>query len=514
MKTIPETRERAFVLALCVLTALHVFIFSAAFPFFNNMDEHPHFDVVVKYSHGHLPRGIEPLGEEASQYIMTYGSPEFLGPPDSSSGGHFPIPFWTQSGSASQETAMRNAAFQKVSVSWPQIKGIANWQNYESSEQPLYYVLAGLWWHIGQWCGLTGLHLVYWVRFLNILIVTATVRVGYGAARLVFPEKFWLRVAVPAMLAFFPQQAFYSIQNDVLLPLCFGVAFICLIRLSLAQLPGVGLGAATGLMLAATFLVKMSSLPLLAVSALAVLLKAWRLHKAAKLRTALPALTLLFLSAVLPIAGWLAWSKYAFGDFFGSAAKLHFLTWTLKPFSEWWHHPIFSPQGLWTFVSGLLVGFWQGELWWHGQLLTLPVVNALYVITSLCFFGLAVVSLRPRASTATETQGYALWLSFWLCIMCVMFLAFLSVIYDFGLCMYPSRGYPYMTAGRLILGALIPFLLLYLYGMDYMLRGTKNKWLWPVALSGMILFMLISEIVTDWQVFFSQYNWYHLPWKN
>jgi hypothetical protein len=68
-----------------------------------------------------------------------------------------------------------------------------------------------------------------------------------------------------------------------------------------------------------------------------------------------------------------------------------------------------------------------------------------------------------------------------------------------------------MTAGRLILGALIPFLLLYLYGMDYMLRGTKNKWLWPVALSGMILFMLISEIVTDWQVFFSQYNWYHLP---
>jgi hypothetical protein len=76
--------------------------------------------------------------------------------------------------------------------------------------------------------------------------------------------------------------------------------------------------------------------------------------------------------------------------------------------------------------------------------------------------------------------------------------------------MYPSRGFPYMTAGRLILGALIPFLLLFLYGLDYGLRGPENNWRWPVALGGVILFMLVSEIVTDWPVFFSQYNWFHL----
>ena len=511
--TFSESQERRIIFLLCLLGAIHVFIFSAAFPFFNNMDEHPHFDVVVKYSHAHLPQGIEPLGEESSQYIMTYSSPEFLAPPDSLPGGRYPVPFWTRSGSASEESDKRNAAFRQAAASWPQLKGIANWQNYESSEQPLYYALTGLWWHVGQWCGLTGLHLIYWIRFLNILIVAALVRAGYIAARLVFPENFWLRLGVPAMLAFFPQQVFSSLENDVLSPLCFGVAFICLIRLSLAEIPDVRLGITTGLMLAATFLVKMSSLPLLVVSALAVLLKTWRWHKAGKLRAALPALTLLFLCAILPVAGWLAWSKYAFGDFTGSAGKLHFLTWTLKPFSEWWHHPIFTPQGFWTFISGLLVGFWQGELWWHGLLLTLPVVNALYVISSLCLIGLAVASLRPRVSTATKTQRHALWLSFWLCIAGTAFLAFLSIIYDFGLCMYPSRGYPYMTAGRLILGALIPFLLLYLYGMDYVLRGPKNKWLWPVALSGTILFMLISEIITDWPVFFSQYNWYHLPWK-
>jgi hypothetical protein len=30
-----------------------------------------------------------------------------------------------------------------------------------------------------------------------------------------------------------------------------------------------------------------------------------------------------------------------------------------------------------------------------------------------------------------------------------------------------------------------------------------------VALAVMILFMLISDIITDWSVFSSQYNWFH-----
>jgi hypothetical protein len=464
----------------------------------------------VKYSHGHLPHGIEPLGQESSQYILTYGSPEFITPPQSYPDGRYPIPFWTQHVPGSSETDQRKAAFQQASDSWQRVKGIANWQNYESSEQPLYYMVAGLWWHVGQWFGMTGLHLMYWIRFLNILIVAALVRVGYVAARLVFPENVWLRLGVPAMLAFFPQQTFFSLENDVLSPLCFGVAFICLIRLTRAKQPGMRLGIATGLMLAATYLVKMSSLPLLAVSALTVLLKAWRLHEAGKLRAALLALILLFFCAALPVIGWLVWSKYAFGDFTASAAKLHFLTWTVKPLREWWHHPIFTPQGFWTFISGLLVGFWQGELWWHGQLLTLPLVNALYVVSSLCFIGLAVASLHPRATTATETQRQALWLSFWLCIAGTAFLAILSVIYDFGLCINPSREHPYFQAGRLILGALIPFLLLYLCGVDYLLRGIKNNWARPAVLAGIVLFMFTSEIITDWSVFSSKYNWFHM----
>jgi hypothetical protein len=338
----------------------------------------------------------------------------------------------------------------------------------------------------------------------------ALVWLGHRAARMVFPGKPFLRVGTPALLAFMPQTAFYSIENDVLSPLCFGVGFICLVRWLRAEVPGVGLGVATGLALAATFLTKISNLPLLTVSAAVVLLKTGSLARTGKWRPALPALAGLVLCAGLPIGCWLAWSKYAFGDFTGSAAKIQFLSWTYKPFSEWWHHPIFTPHGLWTFVSDLLATFWQGEFWWHCQPLGSPIVDALYVVPSLCFFGLALVNFLPRFTIATKPQRQALGLSFWSFIAAVVFFAFLSIIFDFGDCIRPSRQYPYFTQGRLMLGALIPFLLLFLWGVDYLLSGIKNNWTRPLVLAGMILFMLTSEIIVDRSVFFSEYNWFHL----
>lgn len=79
-------QERKIILLLCCLAAVHVFIFSAAFPPINNVDEQAHFDLAVKYSHGHLPRGLEPISREAMQFIVIYGSQEFLWPPGNISG--------------------------------------------------------------------------------------------------------------------------------------------------------------------------------------------------------------------------------------------------------------------------------------------------------------------------------------------------------------------------------------------------------------------------------------------
>jgi hypothetical protein len=491
------SRERVLVLLLGCAAAAHVFIYSAAFPFFNTVDEQSHFDLAVKYSEGHVPRALERVSTNATPYVVIYGTHEYLWASNNFPIEQFPPP-WTQ-------------PMEKIApklLSWE-----ASWNNvtnHEAAQPPLYYTLAGSWWRLGKACGFHDGFLLYWVRFLNILFVVTLVWLGFVAARMIFPDNLFLKIGVPALLAFLPQTVFYSIQNDVLSPLTFGVAFICLVKLLRADAPGVRLGTATGLALAATYLTKISNLPLLAMSGAVVLFKISRLAKAGKLRAAFPALAALALCAGLPIGGWLAWTKCHFGDFTGTAAKIQFLNWTHKPFGEWWHHPIFTPHGLWTFVSGLLATFWQGEFLWHRQPLASPVVDMIYAILSICLVGVAVVALLSRSTAVTGSQRQALWFGF-LCVMAaVAFLGFLSIIYDFQDCFYPSRAHPYFTSGRLMLGALIPFLLLSLYGMDCALSRIKNRWAKPLALTGLILFMLISEITINRMMFSNAYNWFHM----
>jgi hypothetical protein len=501
--------ERIAVLLLCVAGAIHVFIFSAAFPVFNQVDEGCHFDLVVRYSHGDLPRGLPPMGRDASRYLLTYASPEFKGLATNFPGGRFPTPGWLQTSTG--QTAWREAAFEKASRDWDTTSKLPFWTNYQTSQPPLYYALAGLWWRAGQSLGLAGLPLVYWLRFLNVLFVAALVWIGHRAAREVFPEERLFTLGVPALIAFAPVQAFYSIQNDVLSPICFGITFILLLRLWRAEAPGILLCTGLGLSLAAAYLTKLTNVPLIAVAGIFIALKIFRLAKKGTLRHSLPALLSLFVCAAAPIVAWLAWMKTAFGDFTGSAAKLRFITWTPKPFSEWWHHPIFTPHGLWAFISELAYSFWQGsEIHWHANLLDLPAADTIYVILTLSFFVFALLNLATRRAEATDFQRLALRFSLGCLAASAMFLAWLSIIYDFGLCLDPSQEHPYLAEGRLILGAMIPCLLLYLYGLNYLLRDAKNPRVKAAALAVIILFMLVSEIATDWTVFASQYNWYHL----
>ncbi len=495
--TFSEPQERRIVFLLCCLAAVHVFVFSAAIPFFSNVDEQIHFDLAVKYSQGHIPRKLEPLSDETVFYPVVFGSREFLWPSNDFPAEKFPPP-WTLPVEKAASGLLATGA---------QWKAITN---YEASQPPLYYSLAGTWWQLGKVCGFHDGRLLYWLRFLNMLVVAALVWVGFVAARLVFPASRFLQLGVPALLAFLPQSAFYSIQNDVLSPLCFGAAFICLVRLWRAEIPGARLGAAAGLALAATFLTKISNLPLLAVSGAVVLLKIGRLVKAEQLRAAGPALAALAVCAGLPAIAWLAWCKYNFGDFTGTVAKIQHLRWTPKPFSEWWHHPIFTPQGFWTFLSGLLATFWRGELLWHRRPLALPMVDVIYTLSSIFFIGAAVTALLSQSAVVATRQRQALWFGFWSFIAAVGFLGFLSIRYDFHDCFYPSRDHPYFTSGRLMLGALIPFLLLYLYGLDRVLFLVKNRWIRPLVLVGMISFMLISETIIDARLFPNACNWFHL----
>lgn len=276
-------------------------------------------------------------------------------------------------------------------------------------------------------------------------------------------------------------------------------------------MPDVRLGMLTGLALAATFLTKISNLPLLAVSVLLLLFKIRNLVKTGKWRASCPAVAALAICASLPMLAWLAWCKHTFGDFTGTAAKIQFLGWTQKPFSEWWHHPLLTPPGLWVFVSEVLTGFWRGEFTWLFQGLAWPGVDAVYVTASLLFGGAAVAALLPRFAAASREQRQALWFGLASFTAAMAFLGLLSVSYDFHDCFYPSREHPYITSGRLVLGALIPFLLLFVYGLDrasiWLDKTGLARWL---VLTGFILFMLVSEVAINWPAFFSQYNWFHL----
>jgi hypothetical protein len=484
----PKSKEHWLVYGLCLLAVVHVFIFSAAFPFFN-VDEMYHFDLTVKYSHLHFPQKPEYLADESLRYIVVYSSWEYIYTNDTLS-----APPWKQPLSVIEPILLsRERRWQPV--------------NYETLQPPLYYLVSGAWWQFWSAIGFHDGFLLYLLRFLNILTVVALVWLAWLAARLIFPDQLFIRIAVPALLAFMPQTIFYSVNNDAFSPLCFGAAFVCLIKFQRDQIPSALLGLATGLMLALTFLSKTSNLPLLAAAGLFIAWKIWNLLKIRKLQPLLLPLGSLFFSAGIPMVAWMIWCKICSGHFISSSGIAQQLGWTIKPFSQWWQHPIFTPHGFWIFLSGNLATFWQGETSWHGkgQLLALPLANILYTLVSITFLAGALFYLKKAGSPQrlflvfAFAELFAVFAFFW----------FLSIIYDFHDCFYPSREHPYFTSGRLLLGALIPFLLLFAYGMDRMLDrfGKPAKW---YALAILISTMLTLEIVTDWPVFSSQYNWFNM----
>jgi hypothetical protein len=91
----------------------------------------------------------------------------------------------------------------------------------------------------------------------------------------------------------------------------------------------------------------------------------------------------------------------------------------------------------------------------------------------------------------------------------VLFLALLSIQFDFGNCIYPSRAHPYFTSGRLLSGALVPFALVYVYGIASLLHRVSGAVL-PVAIvTGLVIFVTASEMIINRVVFPSEHNWFH-----
>ena len=490
--------ERAAILLICLLAAAHVYVFSATFPFYNIMDEQQHFDLVVRYSQADLPRTLVNACDDALPYLAIFGTQEYLWAPETLPGGKVPPPPWTQPMEEVQTRLMAKELLWKKSII-----------NHEASQPPAYYAIAGAWWRLG---GALGLHdgvLLYWLRFLNIPMIMMLVCLGWLAARTVFPENNFIAVAVPALIAFLPQKTFYAINNDSLAPLAFGLVFLLLLKFWKAEKLAPGLAAALGLAAAATFLTKTSELPLLAAAGIFFAWKIFNLARSEKLRTSVPSLVILSLCAGLPMGAWMAWCRVNFGDFTGSVLKIQFLRWAHKPFAEWFHHPLFTASGFWFFLKGNLATFWQGEMLWHHQPFASPAVDLTYVLLTLGALAFTLAALLRRPPQFTASQRAAVGFSF-LCVAATFaFFALLSVKYDFQECVYPSRAHPFFVSGRLMLGMLVPFLILFACGLDQLMKRL-NSAVKFFALAALLAFMLASEITIDWPIFPNEYNWFHM----
>jgi Predicted membrane protein (DUF2142) len=489
-------RDIWWVTAFSLFAAVRVLLFSAAFPFFNNVDERRHLDLVIKYADGHVPRGAELVSPATLPYLSHYASPEFLSAPEDFEGGYFG-PMWKHSAEEVAPTVAR------IEETWSRTP------NQECSQPPLYYILTAVWFHVGQWIGLRDGNALCWIRVLNVALMAALVWLAYMAARWMFPDQVALRRGVPLLVAAVPQDTFYGINNDVLSPICFGLVFICLIGWFSQDKPSVSLGIVTGLSIDAAYLTKLSNLPLIVVAVAAILWWCIAEARTGKLRAAIFPLGLLAVCAATPIVAWLFWMKTHFGDLTGATSKAQLLGWTTKPFSDWWSHPIFTAPGMWTFLSELIASFWRGEFMWHARIIGYKELDLFYVLSSLGLIFIAVLSLvRARARNASAALHRLLWIAAACVIGTIVFLAFLSLQFDFGACINPSRERPYFFQGRLMLGALIPFATLYVYGLSRLLRNQSGFVLGAVATIAIVI--SASDLLANRVAFTSAYNWFHM----
>lgn len=495
-------REKSLIVALCVVAALRVFVFSSAFPFFNNIDERSHVDLVLKYARGYWPRQpLERFDPESGRLVYLLGTFEYWELP----AGASPRPvLWAKP--AVPDRVLREAAGQ-----WAE-RNI----DYEAHSPPVYYAIAAAWYTLGAWLGLGDGQRLYWVRFLNVPLVALLVWCAYVFCRDWYPGRPELRLGVPLLLAFLPQDVFYAINSDVLSPLTFVVALLLLLTWRRRERPGPTLSAALGLAVALTFLVKLTNVALPVIFAATVALKTRQLLREGRGRDALPCVPVALFAAALPVALWFGRNYVLLGDATGTRAKIAVLGFSWRPLGALLAHPIFTPAGLWEFWDGLMRTLWRGELTWHIKPIASPMVDMFYTLSSTALLIAAAVALVvraravpvPRPDRVRADTDTMVWASVILSVAC---LAALSVSFEYPRSFFPSQQYPYFALGRLIAGALVPFLVLYVDGVAFLTQRFSRVVGPLVFVASTSLLMTVSEVMLTRHIFANPYNWFHLP---
>ena len=487
------------VAAACCFAALRVLVFAAAFPLFNPVDEPEHYETVYKYAHGYLPGPDLPMsGPEMGRVFALYGSPEYFNSGERLRSLHRDVPI------AKLPSELKDSEYQKNFKFW------SSQPDIEAQSPPAYYLVAAGWYKLGELLGARDWQLAYWVRFLNALFYGAFVWVAYLFVKRIYPQRAFLCVAVPMLLAVFPQDVFYGVNRDVASP----VLMASVLLLLCGDLKGeLGSGyqlIVGGFLTGIAFLADVSNIVLF--GALAVALYA-RGRSSARLGTFRDERKVILGSALaavfLPLL-WMARNRAVMGDFTGSKAKMAYLGWTLKPWREVWHHPIFSVYGLGDFLHELIRTYWRGEYIWAGTPMHGVYADNFYLFSSYLMvvaFSAYFVSDGQREQKLQRLSNY---LSLYLVMASILFMAAISMPFDFHQCAYPSRQSPFFVSGRIICGTMLPFALIYLSGFEFLLQSVR-RYIHPVfPLVALCFCIMYSEVMLTRPVFTSAFNFFAL----
>jgi len=478
---------------------VRILIFAAGFPLFNNVDEQDHYEMVYRYAHGFVPEKTLPRTDPEMARVFTwYGSPEYFASGELLRSLHLDAPI----GQLPEQ--MKEVQYQQILNSW------MKQSTFEAQSPPVYYLVAAVWYRLGALLGWREWALAYWVRFLNAFVYAGFVWVSFLFVKQISPDNGFLCVAVPMLLAVFPQDVFFGMNRGILSPLLSASLLLLLFRVMRQGSRWKSELIAGSFLVGLSFLTDVSNFVLFGVLAMVLCILGARTIKGNGPPRELAAFLAAAAAALLPPLLWIARNRVVMGDLTGSKAKTAYLGWTIKPWHEMLQHPIFSVHGMNLFIGDLIPMYWRGELVWHGSPLRWHVADAFYLGSSyLMLLGFALYLWRDeRGHGRSERLGN--YVSLYLVVAAVLFLAALSLPFDFHQCYYPSRAYPYFVSGRIISGTILPFALIYLIGFEYLWRPVR-KYVHPIVpVMAICVFVLCVEIAIRATVFHSRFNFFTL----
>jgi hypothetical protein len=480
---------------LCAYAGLRILTFTVAFPFFNNVDEQYHLISIQMYARGQWPgKDLPRLDSESAEIFTLYATPEYMNTKEALENIHLRAPLYQL---PPQEAYPYFA---------PMFKNWRSIQDFEAQSAPLYYLLGAAWHRFGEALGMRAWQLPFWIRLLNPAAYALLMWVSYLFVRKVYPDRIFLWLGVPALLAVFPQDVYFGINRDILSAPITAVALLFMVKAVQEKESRDWLLTVTSVLVGLAFLVNVSNCVLYGV--LGVTFWFWARRSPGKLRTrAWIAVGAAFASLALPVI-WMLRNYAVMQDLTGSQAKIEYLGWTMKPLDRIFDHPLFSLDGLSYFLTQLVHSFWRGEYVWHMEPMRWPFADWFYLASSSVMIMVFAVHFFRKSKSGKGMQRFTGLQTLLLVFASVLFMAAISLPFDFHDCVYPSRERPFFVSGRMISGALLPFVLIYVSGLELLLRPIR-KWVPPAAvLACLMVFITFSEFQVRRVAFSSSYNFF------